>query len=59
MQVSGSVMSIYSGDFGNVDIKGGIEFSIDYVEQLQEFLIYIYQCRELAVAEPKKQRSDP
>ncbi|XP_040196010.1 synaptotagmin-like protein 2 isoform X12 [Rana temporaria] len=57
--VSGSVMSIYSGDFGNVDIKGGIEFSIDYVEQLKEFLIYIYQCRELAVAEPKKQRSDP
>lgn len=57
--VSGSVMSIYSGDFGNVDIKGGIEFSIDYVEQLKEFLIYIYQCRELAVAEAKKQRSDP
>ncbi|XP_077341053.1 synaptotagmin-like protein 2 [Lithobates pipiens] len=57
--VSGSVMSIYSGDFGNVDIKGGIEFSIDYVEQLKEFLIYVYQCRELAVAEVKKQRSDP
>ncbi|XP_073473952.1 synaptotagmin-like protein 2 [Aquarana catesbeiana] len=57
--VSGSVMSIYSGDFGNVDIKGGIEFSIDYVEKLKEFLIYIYQCRELAVAEVKKQRSDP
>ncbi|XP_072258346.1 synaptotagmin-like protein 2 isoform X8 [Pyxicephalus adspersus] len=57
--VSGSVMSIYSGDFGNVDIKGGIEFSIDYVEQLKEFLIYIYQCRELASADVKKQRSDP
>ncbi|CAI9575968.1 unnamed protein product, partial [Staurois parvus] len=57
--VSGSVMSIYSGDFGNVDIKGGIEFSIDYVEPLKEFLIYIYQCRELAAAEAKKQRSDP
>ncbi|KAM5180384.1 synaptotagmin-like protein 2 isoform 6-T6 [Mantella aurantiaca] len=57
--VSGSVMSIYSGDFGNVDIKGGIEFSVEYVEQLKEFLIYIYQCRDLAAAEVKKQRSDP
>ncbi|XP_056417320.1 synaptotagmin-like protein 2 isoform X17 [Hyla sarda] len=57
--VSGSVMSMYSGDFGNVDIKGGIEFSIDYVEQLKEFHIYIYQCKDLAAAEVKKQRSDP
>ncbi|XP_069825797.1 synaptotagmin-like protein 2 isoform X7 [Dendropsophus ebraccatus] len=57
--VSGSVMSIYSGDFGNMDIKGAIEFSIDYAEQLNEFHIYIYQCKDLAAAEVKKQRSDP
>ncbi|XP_075122280.1 synaptotagmin-like protein 2 isoform X2 [Leptodactylus fuscus] len=57
--VSGSVMSVYSGDFGNVDIKGAIEFAIDYVEQLKEFHIFIYQCRDLAAAEVKKQRSDP
>ncbi|XP_069060063.1 synaptotagmin-like protein 2 isoform X3 [Pleurodeles waltl] len=57
--VSGSVMSIYSGDFGNVDIKGNIQFAIDYVDQLQEFHIFVAQCKELAVAEVKKNRSDP
>ncbi|KAM4046050.1 synaptotagmin-like protein 2 isoform 10-T10 [Anomaloglossus baeobatrachus] len=57
--VSGSVMSVYSGDFGNVDIKGSIEYSIEYVEELKEFIIYIYQCKDLAAADVKKQRSDP
>nr|XP_033804800.1 synaptotagmin-like protein 2 isoform X3 [Geotrypetes seraphini] len=57
--VSGSVMSIYSGDFGNVDVKGNIQFAIDYVEQLREFHIFVAQCKDLAVADVKKQRSDP
>ncbi|XP_078514591.1 synaptotagmin-like protein 2 isoform X10 [Lissotriton helveticus] len=57
--VSGSVMSIYSGDFGNVDIKGNIQFAIDYVDQLLEFHIFVAQCKELAVADVKKNRSDP
>ncbi|XP_069495910.1 synaptotagmin-like protein 2 isoform X22 [Ambystoma mexicanum] len=57
--VSGSVMSIYSGDFGNVDIKGNIQFSIDYVEQLREFHIFVTECKDLAVADVKKNRSDP
>ncbi|XP_066443548.1 synaptotagmin-like protein 2 isoform X10 [Eleutherodactylus coqui] len=57
--VSGSVMSVYSGDFGNVDIKGSIEFAMDYVEQLKEFHIFIYQCKDLAAADVKRQRSDP
>ncbi|XP_078514590.1 synaptotagmin-like protein 2 isoform X9 [Lissotriton helveticus] len=58
-EVSGSVMSIYSGDFGNVDIKGNIQFAIDYVDQLLEFHIFVAQCKELAVADVKKNRSDP
>ncbi|XP_006267567.1 synaptotagmin-like protein 2 isoform X2 [Alligator mississippiensis] len=57
--VSGSVMSIYSGDFGNVDVKGNIQFAIDYVEQLKELHIFICQCKDLAIADVKKQRSDP
>ncbi|KAG8453071.1 hypothetical protein GDO86_004763 [Hymenochirus boettgeri] len=57
--VSGSVMSVYSGDFGNVDIKGNIQFAIDYVDDLQEFHIFVAQCKDLAVADVKKQRSDP
>lgn len=59
MQVSGSLMSVYSGDFGNVDVKGNIQFAIDYVEQLNELHIFICQCKDLAVADVKRQRSDP
>ncbi|MBN3297961.1 SYTL2 protein, partial [Amia calva] len=57
--VSGSVMSIYSGDFGNVEVKGNIQFAMDYVEQLNEFHIFVVQCKDLAAADPKKNRSDP
>ncbi|XP_042312919.1 LOW QUALITY PROTEIN: synaptotagmin-like protein 2 [Sceloporus undulatus] len=57
--VSTSVMSVYSGDFGNVDVKGNIQFAIDYVDQLKEFHIFIAQGKDLAVADVKKQRSDP
>ncbi|OWK53703.1 Synaptotagmin-like protein 2 [Lonchura striata] len=58
-EVSGSLMSIYSADFGNVDVKGSIQFAIDYVEQLNELHIFICQCKDLAVADVKRQRSDP
>ncbi|XP_064297529.1 synaptotagmin-like protein 2 isoform X6 [Phalacrocorax carbo] len=57
--VSGSLMSICSADFGNVDVKGNIQFGIDYVEQLNELHIFICQCKDLAVADVKRQRSDP
>ncbi|NXC59858.1 SYTL2 protein, partial [Aleadryas rufinucha] len=57
--VSGSLMSIYSADFGNVDVKGNIQFAIDYVEQLNELHIFICQCKDLAIADVKRQRSDP
>uniref|UniRef100_A0A8C6X7F9 Synaptotagmin-like protein 2 n=1 Tax=Naja naja TaxID=35670 RepID=A0A8C6X7F9_NAJNA len=57
--VSTSVMSVYSGDFGNVDVKGNLQFAIDYVEQLKEFHIFIAQGKDLAIADVKRQRSDP
>ncbi|ELK00422.1 Synaptotagmin-like protein 2 [Pteropus alecto] len=57
--VSGSVMSIYSGDFGNLEIKGNIQFAIDYVDSLKELHIFVAQCKDLAAADVKKQRSDP
>ncbi|KAL2311160.1 hypothetical protein Nmel_002852 [Mimus melanotis] len=57
--VSGSLMSIYSADFGNVDVKGNIQFAIDYVEKMNELHIFICQCKDLAVADVKRQRSDP
>uniref|UniRef100_A0A8D2MJ13 Synaptotagmin-like protein 2 n=1 Tax=Zonotrichia albicollis TaxID=44394 RepID=A0A8D2MJ13_ZONAL len=58
-EVSGSLMSVYSADFGNVDVKGNIQFAFDYVEQLNELHIFICQCKDLAVADVKRQRSDP
>ncbi|XP_055139082.1 synaptotagmin-like protein 2 isoform X3 [Symphalangus syndactylus] len=57
--VSGSVMSVYSGDFGNLEIKGNIQFAIEYVESLKELHVFVAQCKDLAAADVKKQRSDP
>ncbi|XP_078401839.1 uncharacterized protein sytl2a isoform X2 [Cetorhinus maximus] len=58
-EVSGSTMSIYSGDFGNIDVRGKIQFSLDYVDKLKEFHIFVVRCSDLAAAEEKKNRSDP
>ncbi|XP_055139097.1 synaptotagmin-like protein 2 isoform X19 [Symphalangus syndactylus] len=58
-EVSGSVMSVYSGDFGNLEIKGNIQFAIEYVESLKELHVFVAQCKDLAAADVKKQRSDP
>ncbi|XP_050010491.1 synaptotagmin-like protein 2 isoform X6 [Alexandromys fortis] len=57
--VSGSVMSVYSGDFGNLEVKGSVQFAIDYVESLRELHVFVAQCKDLAAADAKKQRSDP
>ncbi|XP_045870389.1 synaptotagmin-like protein 2 isoform X2 [Meles meles] len=57
--VSGSVMSVYSGDFGNLEVKGNIQFAIDYVDSLKELHVFVAQCKDLAAADAKKQRSDP
>ncbi|XP_072332617.1 synaptotagmin-like protein 2 isoform X13 [Scyliorhinus torazame] len=57
--VSGSTMSIYSGDFGNIDVRGKMQFSLDYVDKLKEFHIFVVRCSDLAAAEEKKNRSDP
>ncbi|XP_074256334.1 synaptotagmin-like protein 2 isoform X9 [Saimiri boliviensis] len=57
--VSGSVMSVYSGDFGNLEVKGNIQFAIEYVELLKELHVFVAQCKDLAAADVKKQHSDP
>ncbi|KAM9081439.1 synaptotagmin-like protein 2 isoform 4-T6 [Megaptera novaeangliae] len=58
-EVSGSVMSVYSGDFGNLEVKGNIQFAIDYVDSLKELHVFVAQCKDLAAADIRKQRSDP
>ncbi|XP_060033356.1 synaptotagmin-like protein 2 isoform X3 [Erinaceus europaeus] len=57
-EVSGSVMSLYSGDFGNLEVKGSIQFAVDYVDSLKELHVFVAQCKDLAAADTKKQRSD-
>ncbi|XP_005046001.1 PREDICTED: synaptotagmin-like protein 2 [Ficedula albicollis] len=57
--VSGSVLSVYSGDFGSVDAQGSVEFALDYDEKNREFQVHISQCKDLAVVDEKKGRSDP
>uniref|UniRef100_A0A8C3JD62 Synaptotagmin-like protein 2 n=1 Tax=Calidris pygmaea TaxID=425635 RepID=A0A8C3JD62_9CHAR len=57
--VSGSVLSVYSGDFGSVDAQGTVEFALDYDEKNREFQVHVSQCRDLAVVDEKKGRSDP
>ncbi|KAF4081966.1 hypothetical protein AMELA_G00146420 [Ameiurus melas] len=57
--VSGSVTNIYGTDLGHVEVKGTIQFAINYVNKLGELHIFIVQCQNLAVAEPKRNRSDP
>ncbi|XP_029302229.1 synaptotagmin-like protein 2 isoform X1 [Cottoperca gobio] len=57
--LSGSVMTMYSGDFGNVEVQGNIQFSINYIQKLREFHIFVAQCHDLAAVDPKRGRSDP
>ncbi|MCJ8737173.1 hypothetical protein PDJAM_G00021010 [Pangasius djambal] len=55
-----SLLSVYSdaGDFGNVTVKGSVEFAIMY-SPLGELVIMVEQCQDLAIANPRKQRTDP
>uniref|UniRef100_A0A3B3VR33 Synaptotagmin-like 2a n=1 Tax=Poecilia latipinna TaxID=48699 RepID=A0A3B3VR33_9TELE len=52
----GSVMTMYSGDL--VEVQGTIQFSINYVQRLREFHIFVAECRDLAAVDPKRNRSD-
>ncbi|XP_061453644.1 synaptotagmin-like protein 1 [Rhineura floridana] len=56
--MSGSIMSVFSdNDIGNVDVRGCIQFSLQYDSKKKELQVQVIQCRDLA--EAKKQRSDP
>ncbi|XP_065137402.1 uncharacterized protein sytl2b [Paramisgurnus dabryanus] len=57
--VSGSVASVYSSDYGSVEVQGIIQFSLNYVQKLREFHIFVIQCQNLAAVDMKKNRSDP
>ncbi|XP_062916953.1 synaptotagmin-like protein 2 isoform X1 [Mobula hypostoma] len=56
--VSGSIMSVYSADFGSIDAQGSVRFALDYNEKNKEFQIYVGECKDLAVVDEKKGRTD-
>ncbi|NXY04829.1 SYTL5 protein, partial [Pteruthius melanotis] len=56
-----SMMSVYSetGDYGNVKVSGEILLSITYVYKTGALNILVKSCRNLAIADERKQRTDP
>ncbi|XP_035522412.1 synaptotagmin-like protein 2 isoform X4 [Morone saxatilis] len=57
--VSGSMSSIYPADFGDIEVQGSLQFAVNYIQKLGEFHVFVVHCRDLAVADTKKNRSDP
>ncbi|XP_034560864.1 synaptotagmin-like protein 1 isoform X2 [Notolabrus celidotus] len=56
--LSGSMMSLFStGDFGVVEVRGRIQFSLVYDTQKEELRINVNRCEDIASA--RKNRSDP
>ncbi|XP_070702563.1 synaptotagmin-like protein 1 isoform X2 [Pempheris klunzingeri] len=56
--LSGSMMSLFSsGDFGVVEVRGRIQFSLVYETQKEELQVKVYRCEDIASA--RKNRSDP
>ncbi|XP_006133995.2 synaptotagmin-like protein 5 isoform X2 [Pelodiscus sinensis] len=56
-----SMMSVYSetGDYGNVKVSGEILLHINYSYKTGALNILVKNCRNLAIADEKKQRTDP
>ncbi|XP_008934263.1 PREDICTED: synaptotagmin-like protein 5 [Merops nubicus] len=56
-----SMLSVYSetGDYGNVKVTGEILLNINYSYKTGALNILVKSCRNLAVADEKKQRTDP
>ncbi|XP_072471281.1 synaptotagmin-like protein 5 isoform X2 [Notamacropus eugenii] len=55
-----SMMSVYSetGDYGNVKVSGEILLHISYCYKTGGLRIFVKNCRNLAIADEKKQRTD-
>ncbi|XP_027544845.1 synaptotagmin-like protein 5 isoform X5 [Neopelma chrysocephalum] len=56
-----SMLSVYSetGDYGNVKVSGEILLSINYIYRTGALNILVKSCRNLAIGDEKKQRTDP
>uniref|UniRef100_A0A3Q2CJR0 Synaptotagmin-like protein 1 n=1 Tax=Cyprinodon variegatus TaxID=28743 RepID=A0A3Q2CJR0_CYPVA len=57
-ELSGSMMSLFSsGDFGAVEVRGRIQYSLVYDNHKEELQVRVYRCEDIASA--RKNRSDP
>lgn len=58
-----SIVSYYSNagevDYGKIPVTGEIQFGLDYNYRTGTLEIYIKQCKDLAPADTKRNRSDP
>ncbi|KAM4906195.1 synaptotagmin-like protein 5 [Sylvia borin] len=56
-----SMTSVYSetGDYGNVKVSGEILLNISYIYKTGALNILVKSCRNLAIADERKQRTDP
>ncbi|XP_063249080.1 synaptotagmin-like protein 5 [Prinia subflava] len=56
-----SMTSVYSetGDYGNVKVSGEILLSISYIYKTGALNVVVRSCRNLAIADERKQRTDP
>ncbi|XP_029375762.1 synaptotagmin-like protein 2 isoform X8 [Echeneis naucrates] len=59
LSASSSISSLHLADFNDVEVQGSIQFAVNYIQKLGEFHIFVVHCRELAVADTKKNCSDP
>uniref|UniRef100_H3CT51 Synaptotagmin-like protein 2 n=1 Tax=Tetraodon nigroviridis TaxID=99883 RepID=H3CT51_TETNG len=46
-------------DGGDLEVRGSLQFAVNYIQKLAEFHVFVVNCRDLAVADVKKKRSDP
>ncbi|XP_026184390.1 synaptotagmin-like protein 2 isoform X3 [Mastacembelus armatus] len=56
LSVSDSISSINPPD---IEVHGSVQFAVNYIQKLGEFHIFVVHCMNLAVADTKKNRSDP
>lgn len=60
---SDSLASVYSGAgegrYGTVQVRGEVEFGMQYNYKQCALEIHVKQCRDLAAVDTKRNRSDP
>lgn len=59
VQISSSSSSVFPAHMCDSEVQGSLQFAVNYIQKLGEFHVFVVNCRDLAVADVKKKRSDP